>query len=292
MPRILRFQIDASYDGRKVVHFLRGEAGLSARLVQSLKRLPDGICLNGAPTRTIDQLCEGDELTLRLPDDLNRVEPLELPLDIRYEDDDLLILNKPAGLAMHPTHNHQGDTLANAVAAYFQEQGRQCVMRCVGRLDRDTSGIVLCALNRYAAARLSGRVEKEYLAVVSGLYRGSGTIDRPIIRPNPMHTSRAVGEGGLPAVTHWTAVMQGDAMTLMRLRLETGRTHQIRVHFASLGTPLVGDTMYGTGDGRIARQALHCALARFDHPVSGKQMTVEATPPPDFAALCAQMCPL
>ena len=103
MPRILRFQIDASYDGRKVVHFLRGEAGLSARLVQSLKRLPDGICLNGAPTRTIDQLCEGDELTLRLPDDLNRVEPLELPLDIRYEDDDLLILNKPAGLAMHPT---------------------------------------------------------------------------------------------------------------------------------------------------------------------------------------------
>lgn len=185
MPRILRFQIDASYDGRKVVHFLRGEAGLSARLVQSLKRLPDGICLNGAPTRTIDQLCEGDELTLRLPDDLNRVEPLELPLDIRYEDDDLLILNKPAGLAMHPTHNHQGDTLANAVAAYFQEQGRQCVMRCVGRLDRDTSGIVLCALNRYAAARLSGRVEKEYLAVVSGLYRGSGTIDRPIIRPNP-----------------------------------------------------------------------------------------------------------
>ena len=292
MPRILRFQIDASYNGRKVVNFLRGEAGLSARLVQSLKRLPDGICLNGAPTRTIDQLCEGDELTLRLPDDLNRVEPLELPLDIRYEDDDLLILNKPAGLAMHPTHNHQGDTLANAVAAYFQEQGRQCVMRCVGRLDRDTSGIVLCALNRYAAARLSGRVEKEYLAVVSGLYRGSGTIDRPIIRPNPMHTSRAVGEGGLPAVTHWTAVMQGDAMTLMRLRLETGRTHQIRVHFASLGTPLVGDTMYGTGDGRIARQALHCALARFDHPVSGKQMTVEATPPPDFAALCAQMRPL
>ena len=133
-----------------------------------------------------------------------------------------MILNKPAGLAMHPTHNHQGDTLANAVAAYFQEQGRQCVMRCVGRLDRDTSGIVLCALNRYAAARLSGRVEKEYLAVVSGLYRGSGTIDRPIIRPNPMHTSRAVGEGGLPAVTHWTAVMQGDAMTLMRLRLKPG----------------------------------------------------------------------
>lgn len=123
MPRILRFQIDASYDGRKVVHFLRGEAGLSARLVQSLKRLPDGICLNGAPTRTIDQLCEGDELTLRLPDDLNRVEPLELPLDIRYEDDDLLILNKPAGLAMHPTHNHQGDTLQMRWPPIFRSRG-------------------------------------------------------------------------------------------------------------------------------------------------------------------------
>lgn len=292
MPRILRFQVDARYEGSKVIHYLRGEAGLSARLVQSLKRLPGGICLNGAQIRTVDQIHEGDVLTLCLPDDPGDVEPLKLPLDLLYEDEDILIVNKPAGLAMHPTHNHQGDTLANAVAAYFQEHGRTVTMRCVGRLDRDTSGIVLCALNRYAAARLSGNVEKEYLAVVSGLYGGNGTIDRPIIRPDPMHTSRAVGAGGLPAVTHWTAVMQGENMTLVRIRLETGRTHQIRVHFASLGTPLVGDTMYGAADQRIARQALHCVRAQFVHPVTGKPMMVKAPLPLDLEALCAQMEPI
>lgn len=292
MPRILRFTIDGRYEGRKVLHFLRGEAGLSARLVQSLKRLPDGICLNGSQTRTIDRLHAGDLLTLTLPDDTDSVTPLAHPLDLLYEDDDLLIVNKPAGLAMHPTHNHQGDTLANAVSAYFQQQGRHVTMRCAGRLDRDTSGIVVCALNRYAAARLSGRVEKEYLAVVSGLYRGSGTIDRPIIRPDPLHTSRAVGEGGLPAVTHWQAVSQAENRTLVRVWLETGRTHQIRVHFASLGTPLVGDTMYGSADRQIARQALHCASARFSHPVTGRAMRVEAPLPPDMAELCTQMEPI
>lgn len=292
MPRILRFTIDERYEGRKVLHFLRGEAALSARLVQSLKRLPDGICLNGSQTRTIDRLHAGDTLTLSLPDDTQSVEPLAYPLDPLYEDDDLLIVNKPAGLAMHPTHNHQGDTLANAVAAHFQQQGRHVAMRCVGRLDRDTSGVVVCALNRYAAARLSGCVEKEYLAVVSGLYQGSGTIDRPIIRPDPLHTSRAVGAGGLPAVTHWRAIMRGKDQTLVRVRLETGRTHQIRVHFASLGTPLVGDTMYGEPDERITRQALHCASARFAHPVTGRAMRMEAPLPPDMRALCAQMEPL
>ncbi len=292
MPRVLRFLIDERYEGRKVVHYLRGEAGLSARLVQSLKRQPDGICLNGAHTRTIDSLHAGDELTVCLPDDGACVQPLDFPLQVLYEDEDLLLVNKPAGLAMHPTHNHQGDTLANAVAAYYQAQGRHVVMRCVGRLDRDTSGVVVCALNRYAAARLSGKVEKEYLAAVSGRYEGSGTITRPIIRPDPLHTSRAVGEGGLPAVTHWHAQMQGEGMTLLRIRLETGRTHQIRVHFASLGTPLVGDSMYGQADSRIARQALHCACARFAHPVSGRELYVEAPLPPDIAALCARMRPL
>lgn len=292
MPRILRFTIDERYDGRKVVHFLRGEAGMSARLVGSLKRLPDGICLNGSQTRTIDRLHAGDLLTLSFPDDTGSVEPLCFPLDVLYEDEDLLIVNKPAGLAMHPTHNHQGDTLANALAAYFQQQGRQVAMRCVGRLDKDTSGIVVCALNRYAAARLSGCVEKAYLAVASGLYRGSGAIDRPIVRPDPLHTSRAVGEGGLPAVTHWRALMQGENRTLLRVRLETGRTHQIRVHFASLGTPLVGDTMYGTADDRIARQALHCAAARLIHPVTGRALQAEAPLPPDMQALCERMAPV
>lgn len=292
MPRTLRFQIDARYDGRKVVHFLRGEARLSARLVHSLKRVPDGICVNGAQTRTIDLLHAGDLLTLTLPDDTACVEPLDLPLDVLYEDDDLLIVNKPAGLAMHPTHNHQGDTLANAVAAHFERQGRSVAMRCVGRLDRDTSGVVVCALNRYAAARLSGCVEKEYLAVVSGLYQGSGTIDRPIIRPDPLHTSRAVGAGGLPAVTHWQALRRGENQTLVRVWLETGRTHQIRVHFACLGTPLVGDTMYGTADRQIARQALHCASARLIHPVTGREMRLEAPLPPDLKALSARMEPV
>lgn len=285
MARRIRFEIPPEYDGEKVNRYLRGEAKLSYRLVNSLKCVPDGILLNGEHTRTVDLIHTGDILEVTIPDDDNKIEPIPYPLDILYEDDDILVINKPPFLAMHPTHNHQGDTLANAVAAYYHEQGKSVAFRCVGRLDRDTSGVVVCALNRYCAARLSGNIEKEYLAIVTGEYNGSGTINAPIIRPNPNHTYRAVGEGGVHAVTHWTSLECKNGMSLLKIHLETGRTHQIRVHFAHLGTPLVGDTMYGAEHPQIHRQSLHCHKAEFTHPVTGEKMIISAPMPADMQIL-------
>ena len=159
------------------------------------------------------------------------------------------------------------------------------MFRAVGRLDKGTSGVVVCALNAYAADRLQRGVRKEYLAVPSARLEGSGTIDAPIFRPDPIITLRVVDERGDRAVTHWEALETFDDRTLCRVRLETGRTHQIRVHFASIGAPLVGDTLYGTQSEEIARHALHCARAELTHPVTGERILVEAPLPQDLSDL-------
>ena len=283
--RHLEFKIYENYDGKKVIAYLRGEAKLSARLVNSLKRIEKGITLNGEHIRTVDILHEGDILAVNIPEDNNEIEPIEYPLDIVYEDNDILIINKPAGLAMHPTHNHQGDTLANGVAAYFLGKGKNISFRAVGRLDKSTSGLVICALNKYAAASLAGKFEKTYFALVKGRFEGTGTIDKPIIRPDPMKTLRAVGEGGDESVTHWKTVATDGEISFMRVTLETGRTHQIRVHFSSIGAPLCGDDMYGSTDTRIQRAALHCGILDFVHPVTKETMHFEVPPPDDMTGL-------
>ncbi len=285
MPRALSFTVPAEYEGRKVVHFLRGFCGLSARLVASLKQVYDGIQLNGEHIRTIDRLHEGDVITVNIPEDGSMPEPTEVPLDIIYEDDDLLIINKSPFMAMHPTHNHQGDTLANAVAAYLLKKNKAGSLRSVGRLDKGTSGVVVCALNKHAAFKLSGKIRKEYVALVSGELCGEGTIDVPIYRPDPMKTLRACSYelGTETAVTHWKSERCFEGATLVRLNLETGRTHQIRVHFAFLGMPLAGDTMYGSFMPQVGHQLLHCQCCSFEHPVSGEQMSFSAELPPCFA---------
>lgn len=283
--RHIEFVIDEAYNGKKVNAYLRSSARLSARLVNSLKRVENGITLNGVHTRTVDILHTGDLLCVNIPDDSNQIEPVEYPLDIVYEDDDVLLINKPAGLAMHPTHNHQGDTLANAVAAYFFKQGKNVTFRAVGRLDKSTSGLVLVALNKMAASKLSGEFHKVYYAVVGGEYHGKGTINKPIYRPDPMKTLRAVGETGDTAVTHWEALATDGMCSLLKINLETGRTHQIRVHFASMGTPLCGDDMYGSCDKRISRAALHCGDISFTHPVNGEKLSFSVPVPHDIAAI-------
>lgn len=286
MARSLHFEIPEQYNGRKVIHFLRGEVGLSSRLTISLKYREDGILLNGEHIRTIDLLKTGDVLTVNLPDETSTVPAVTIvALDIVYEDEDILVINKPAGLAMHPTHNHQDDSLANCVAVYRPG----AVFRAVGRLDKCTSGLVLCAMNQMAAAALSGRYEKEYLALAGAVFEGSGTVDKPIYRPDPMKTLRAVGDTGETAVTHWKALATDGKCTLLRVNLETGRTHQIRVHFASLGAPLMGDEMYGSDIRPPERAALHCAKLTFRHPVTKQEMAFEAPLPQDMQAVVAGM---
>lgn len=283
MTRKLQYAIPSEYSSKRVLDFLK-HLGFSHRLITKLKQAPDGILLNGEHIRTIDPMSEGDVLEINLPTDKKESIsiPVEMPLDIIYEDDDILVLNKPAMLAVHESHNHLGDTLSNAVAFHLKKEGKPSVFRAVGRLDKGTSGLMVCALNRYAASRLSGKIKKQYLAIATGIYEGEGTIDAPIYRPDPILTVRTVDERGERAITHWKALKSDGENTLLRVKLETGRTHQIRVHFASLGTPLVGDTMYGTTDKRISHQALHCCECRFIHPVKNEEMHFFCDMPDDM----------
>lgn len=286
MTRRLQYTIPHEYSSRRVLDFLK-HLGFSHRLITKLKQTPDGILLNGEHIRTIDPMSEGDVLEINLPTDKKESIsiPVEMPLDIIYEDDDILVLNKPAMLAVHESHNHLGDTLSNAVAFHLKKEGKPSAFRAVGRLDKGTSGLMVCALNRYVASRLSGKIKKQYLAIATGVYEGEGTIDAPIYRPDPILTVRTVDERGEKAVTHWKALKNDGKNTLLRVRLETGRTHQIRVHFASLGTPLVGDTMYGTPDERICHQALHCCECRFIHPVKNEEMHFFCDMPDDMKSI-------
>ena len=287
MARTIEYRIPAAFDGEKLIRFLRGSLAFSARAVTRLRHTPGALTLNGAPVRTVDPVHTDDLLTVTLPEEnCEMSQSAADALDIVYEDADVLVLNKPGDLALHPTHNHQGDTLANQVAAYFAAKGAGVpVFRAVGRLDKFTSGLVLCALNKVSAAKLSGNYEKQYLAVVGGSLSGSGTIDAPICRPDPNKTLRAVGSPGERAVTHWESLITTPEMTLVRVKLETGRTHQIRVHFAHLGMPLAGDTMYGGNDALIPRAALHCERLTFLHPIHAEPLSFCVPPPPDMQAV-------
>ncbi len=287
--RTLEYIIPEEFDGKTVESFLRGHIKMSLALFRSQKRVPDGITLNGVHTRSIDKVLTGDVLRVNIPDDEKASLPSDYPLDIIYEDEDILVINKPAELPMHESHNHQGDTLANAVAGYLAKKGKPAVFRAVGRLDKGTSGAVLCALNTFAASKLSGKIEKEYLAVPTGKYTEKGTIDKPIYRPDPIKTYRTADDRGDRAVTHYFPLEWSKEYSLLLIRLETGRTHQIRVHFSFMGTPLYGDTMYGKADEDIKRQALHCRSLTFIHPVTEERMTFEAEMPEDMKKLLGRL---
>lgn len=283
--RVIEYTVEEYFEGKKLISFLRGHVKISVRLLRSLKRVEGGIKINGENARTVDLLHGGDTVTLSIPEDENHSIPTDYPLNVVYEDEDVLVLDKPAMLPMHESHNHQGDTLANAVAGYLTKKGKSLSFRAVGRLDKGTSGLVICALNSHAAARLSGNFEKTYYAIATGHYEGSGTIDKPIYRPDPMKTYRTADDRGDRAVTHYEVIESGEDYSFLRIQLETGRTHQIRVHFAFLGTPLYGDRMYGQEHPIIGRQALHCGEVSFRHPVTGELIEVKADLPEDMAAL-------
>lgn len=287
--RTISYVVPVEYDGAKVYTFLKTHMKISLTLLRSLKRVPDGLQLNGEHTRTVDIVHTGDTVTVNIPEEEPKIIPLDYPLDIVFEDDDLLVINKPGNLAMHESHNHQGDALSNAVAGYLAKKGKPAVFRCVGRLDKGTSGLVLCALNAHVAARLSGNFEKRYLAIPTGKYTENGCIIKPIFRPDPIKTYRTCDDRGDYAETHYEVLENGKNYSLLRVRLETGRTHQIRVHFAYLGTPLYGDTMYGKADEDIYRQALHCESVSFTHPVTGEELNITADMPEEMKKLLKRL---
>ena len=292
----LTFVVPPENDGISVYNFLRAKCGVSYRLIKKLKRVPLGITSNGIHIRTIDPLHGGDIVRLNIPEDENPTMPVEIPINIIYEDGHIAVINKPSGMPVHPAREHVADTLANAFSAHLIAAGEpNSAFRVINRLDRDTSGLVLTAKNSHAASLLHGHTEKIYYAICQGTLTGNGTIDAPIRIMEGHGIQREVGEGGVRAVTHWRAVRNlsvtapsGNSydLTFLEIHLETGRTHQIRVHFSSLEMPLAGDDMYGGSRELISRQALHCGQLDFRHPITGEKMRFSVPLPEDMAALC------
>ena len=269
MNRTINYKINKDTD---ILSFLKGGEGYSARLITELRKAENGIILNGQRAKTPSLMHSGDELTVNIPLGENEIPPVDLPLKVLYEDEDVLAVDKAAFTVCHPTRNHQGDTLANAVAFHLMKEGKSCTFRAINRLDRDTTGIVVIALNRLAAGRLRNSLEKTYFALVSGVLENSGTIDLPIERVDERKILRRVGENGQRAVTHYEIIKNFKNSTLLKIKLETGRTHQIRVHFAAVGHPLIGDTMYGEKSEVVSHQCLHCGQISFTQPVSGERI--------------------
>lgn len=280
--RSIEFIITDKDSGRQVRDYLR-DFGVSSALLTKLKNTENGITKNGVFARTIDKIFTDDTLKITIENKGRMPEKLtESNVQAVYNDADILVLNKPAFMPVHESRNHRGDTLANAAACYME---RDTAFRAVYRLDRDTSGLVLIAKNELAACKLAGKIQKDYYAVCSGELSGKGTIDLPIRRVCESIIERGVFDDGERAVTHWEAVSSKNGNTLLKLNLETGRTHQIRVHFSHLGYPLLGDTLYGGSTDLIDRQALHCKTIYFTHPITHKEMMLNCDFPTDFKGL-------
>lgn len=281
----MQFVVDESLDGITVQHFLKRHCNVSARLLTKLKRTENGITANGRHIRSIDILHAGDIVSLKMPHDENEIVPVNLPVEIVYEDDEVVVFNKPPFMPVHPVHDHQLDTLANFAVYYAQSKGENYAFRAVNRIDRDTSGLVLTAKSSFSMTFLTKHIQKLYTALCEGEIMGSGIINTPI-RLKEGHTiQREVGEGGIPAVTHYKAIKTMYGHTYLAFSLETGRTHQIRVHMASIGHPLAGDDMYGGSRKYFPRQCLHCTELQFTHPITHEKITVRRDPDDWFAIL-------
>lgn len=282
MEKTLEYVVPAAYDGDTVQNFLRRDCGLSWRMVVRLKHAENGIVVDGAHARSIDRVKAGQVVTLTMPEEQVKIEGVPMPLDIVYEDEYLLVVNKPPYLAVHPSAGKPEPTLANGVVAYYEQNGVSHSFRPVNRLDRNTSGLLLAGKNPHVVYALAGNVKKEYRAIVLGEMTENGTVDAPIRVKEGCTITREVGEGGKESVTHYEVLAHDGELSYLRVWLETGRTHQIRVHLSSLGFPLAGDTMYGTDETVMPRHALHCGKMEFVHPVTGKTVAVEAPIPEDM----------
>lgn len=278
----------AERDGVTVERLLRGR-GVSRHLLTQLKAAPDGLTVDGEHVRTIDRLRAGAVLTVRVREcePSETVVPMELPLETVYEDADLMVINKPAGMAVHPSQGNRTDTVANALAFLYRSRGVPFVFRAIGRLDKNTSGLLVLAKNPLSGCLLTERAEmhRTYLAICKGELPERGTIDAPIGRVPGSALLREVRADGKPAITHYERLDCRNGHSLARVWLDTGRTHQIRVHFASIGHPLPGDFLYAPGLPGCGRHALHAYALTLRQPVTGEWLHFETPLPDELAAL-------
>lgn len=285
----VKHTVTADEAGRTVQDILTGPMGVSRRMIQRLTR-SKGVQLNRRPAWVNAKVRTGDVVTARLAVDEDAgLEPVQMPLAVVFEDADLLVLNKPPFVLVHPTSPQQRETLSHGVAWHLARQGVRAKVRPVHRIDRDTSGLVLFARSAHAHHRLDlqlreGALGREYLALANGVIgEDRGVFDQPIARDPRNPNLRAVRPGGEHAVTRYEVVERYPSATLVRLQLETGRTHQVRVHLLHAGHPVLGDRQYGRkGLGLMPRQALHAYRLAFAHPSSGEPVDLTADPPEDM----------
>ena len=285
----IEFPVSAESDGRFVRDIIRNDLNISSGLLTKLKK-NGGIRLNGKNVTVAQKVCAGDLLTILFPTEKSEtIQSVNIPLDIIYEDEDLLVINKPADMPIHPSLNNYENSLANALAWYFAKQDKPFVFRCINRLDRDTSGLTIVAKHMLSGGILSSMVAKraihrEYLAIVRGhITPENGTIDAPIGRKGDSIIERQIDYAhGERAVTHYTLKEYKNGHSLLSIHLETGRTHQIRVHMKHIGFPLIGDYLYNPDMEYMTRQALHSHRLQFTHPITGESMDFTAPLPVDM----------
>ena len=293
-PRRLELRVTVALAGEKIDTLLRRELHLSGTVIRRIKWLEDGILLDGVRAITGQRAAEGQVLSVRLADPAHRgsMVPAPGPLDIVYEDGDLLVLNKAPGVTVHPGPGHYADTLCNFIAYYYKEQGITADVHPVQRLDRGTSGLMVVAKHPHAQERLKGQLHtpafrRVYLAVCDGTPEPpAGVVDVSIGRVPGSLVARRADPAGQRAVTRYRTLDAGRGRALVELELDTGRTHQIRVHLAHLGHPLLGDFLYGEEDrALIGRPALHSWKLSLRHPITGQELNFTAPMPEDMAAL-------
>lgn len=298
----MNFTVTKEHDGKSVLYILQKTLCLSSGMIRHLKFLDDGITVDGERVTVRRVLREGEVLTLNTSDTENTqiIKPVELPLAIAYEDADMVIPDKPAFMPTHPSHDHYEDTVANALAFRYKDEKEHFVFRPVNRLDRNTSGLLIIAKNRIAAAKLTKamqekRISKKYIAILDGVIEDDGgVIDTYMRRTAESIIVREVCEaceGADRAITEYRVICRSDRYTVVEAEPRTGRTHQLRVHFAHLGAPIVGDDLYGKESEHIPRHALHSHSLTLPCPTSKEMMTVRAPLPADMQGLLEKLFP-
>lgn len=290
MKRVITYHITEAEAGISIADYLKRK-GYSRQSIVALKKIPESILVDGRWEYVRYLLKAGELLVIQFAetDGSIQIEPVCLPFLVVYEDEDLLVVNKSAGMPIHPSMNNHDNTLANAAAWYFQEKNETFTYRCINRLDRDTSGLTILAKHFVSAGILYEQmarreIKREYLAIVEhGFSVKEGTIDKPIGRLSDSAIERCIDwEKGERAVTHYRVLTQSVDHAVVSLHLDTGRTHQIRVHMTDAGHPLVGDWLYGRSDSGMDRQALHSRALQFVHPITGKEIYLTAPIPEDM----------
>ena len=290
MNRTLTYEINSEYAGYSIDKYLKAH-GYSSANITAIKKMPNNVVIDGEWVHMNRKLQAGEILTVNISEDdsSEKIPPVKMDLDIVYEDEDIIVINKPAGLPIHPSLNHYEDSLANGLAYYYEAQNKPFIFRCANRLDKNTSGLTVIAKHLVSGNILSTMVKnrefhREYYAIVRGhLDEPEGTIDAPIGRVDDSIITRQVDfENGERAITHYKVIDEKKGYSLISIHLETGRTHQIRVHFKYIGHPLIGDHLYNPDFEYMTRQALHSHKISFIHPITKKAMEFIAPLPDDM----------